>query len=156
MAERGCYFLLFWASGFFGVAEGRCYFVLLSAILGSSATPISVCVLFKKKKHSVQWRLHNCGNTTEATTHYNNLSKKRKKHWYSGAHSRVSTLIQPSFQKQYLPPFLARSPVLFRCVCTVNHIHLSVFVFVFFLSIPPGKGVEYNFFLYCFRCFISF
>ena len=30
MAERGCYFLLFWASGFFfGATEGRCYFVLL-------------------------------------------------------------------------------------------------------------------------------
>ena len=34
------YFLLFWTSGFLGAAEGGgCYFVLFSAILGSSATP---------------------------------------------------------------------------------------------------------------------
>ena len=41
-----CYFLLFWASGFFGAAEGWYYFVLLSAILGSSATPCFVLFCF--------------------------------------------------------------------------------------------------------------
>ena len=59
VAERGCYFLLlsatfcyfllFWACGFFGAAGGGailCYFLLFSAILGSSATPISDTLLF--------------------------------------------------------------------------------------------------------------
>ena len=68
------------------------------------------------KKKNIQWRLHNCGNTTEATTllqqFFKKTTKKKKasrlravvgggnRKNNSGAHSRVATLIQPSFQKK--------------------------------------------------------
>ena len=48
---------------------------------------------------STQWRLHNCWQHNRGNYTSNNLSKKKQKK-YSGVHPRVSTLIQPSFQKK--------------------------------------------------------
>ena len=111
----------------------------------------------KKKKKSVffVWSsgdCTNCGNTTEATTLLQTIYRKKKN---SGVHPRVSTLIQPSFQKKKKKKecFVLSSTE--GCVYTnTNQVFQKKKKKVIFISNAPNTPPSFFYGLYIFLSFV--
>ena len=82
---------------FFLLAECQC--LRPRGVCTINFTFLSAQLLSNNVHHSEKWSLHNGGNCTILTI-YQKKNTKQKQKKFSGAHSRVATLIQPSFQKK--------------------------------------------------------